>query len=487
MTLRRVPEPTEEETVQTSAMAAEQAAEIRAPAEPSPQAAGRGPRPSAMFSSANYRKLPRDTVTITSKVGDGSFGNVYADESKTIAVKLHDDVHWAMLESAAIARLYGCPFIVPLLATNVRRGAIFMPLANTTLRDHQMIMTMEGARGNRPMLAKVKAWAWQMTTAMAHAHRQGVVHRDIKPSNVLVKPDGSLWLADWSNASFVSNAAEEGRYQELSYDHECCTVTTRPPETLGNDPWSHLAKGDVWSLGVTIAMLVRSDRDMDYFWTSSADTAFDSQTVVMAKIACLLGVPESLGWGEGFSKVKTRPERRKAVLRILRKTEEVVTANLLDLLTDMLHPDPDQRPSSEDCLRHPFFRKCTDVWSTRVARLYAREQEGQQEPEPVEPYRIRAVRRQNPGIRSMFENKRPQASARDNERRANLVRERAVALGIDVGEAFALADCMSRFLPGRYEDDAEDSRDIRLTTMFMEYYGFDVGIEILSCAISVRV
>ncbi len=37
-------------------------------------------------------------------------------------------------------------------------------------------------------------------SALAYAHKQGILHRDIKPSNVLVANDGQLYLADFGLA-----------------------------------------------------------------------------------------------------------------------------------------------------------------------------------------------------------------------------------------------------------------------------------------------
>ncbi len=87
-------------------------------------------------------------------------------------------------------------------------------------------------------------------SALAYAHRQGVLHRDIKPSNVLISTDGVIYLADFG----LARIAQDGE-STLSADSIMGTPQYISPEqAMGKKDLDN--KTDIYSLGVMLYEMV---------------------------------------------------------------------------------------------------------------------------------------------------------------------------------------------------------------------------------------
>ena len=87
-------------------------------------------------------------------------------------------------------------------------------------------------------------------SALAYAHKQGVLHRDIKPSNVLVANDGQMYLADFG----LARIAQSGE-STLSSDMIMGTPQYISPEqAMGKKDLD--ARTDLYSFGVMLYEMV---------------------------------------------------------------------------------------------------------------------------------------------------------------------------------------------------------------------------------------
>jgi tRNA A-37 threonylcarbamoyl transferase component Bud32 len=116
-------------------------------------------------------------------------------------------------------------------------------------------------------------------SALAYAHKQGILHRDIKPSNVLIQNDGAMYLADFGLAR-IAQAGES----TLSSDSIMGTPQYISPEQARGD--KDLDEGtDIYSFGVMLYEMVVGQVPF------SADTPF---SIIHDHIYTPLPIPRSV-------------------------------------------------------------------------------------------------------------------------------------------------------------------------------------------------
>lgn len=82
----------------------------------------------------------------------------------------------------------------------------------------------------------------QLTSAVAEAHKRGIIHRDIKPQNVIVKSDGSLKILDFGIAT------AKGSAQLTQANNVMGSVHYLAPELAKGEPAS--PQSDIYALGI---------------------------------------------------------------------------------------------------------------------------------------------------------------------------------------------------------------------------------------------
>ena len=176
---------------------------------------------------------------------------------RTVAVKvmhpgLGDDDDFAarfVREARAAARL-SHPNVVGVFDQGEENGVVFLVMelvSGHTLRDV--------IRKEAPMApAKALALLDPVLSALAHAHRSGLIHRDIKPENVLIADDGRVKVADFGLAKAVSTDTQHTATGGILIG----TVSYLAPE-LVIDGRSD-ARADVYAAGVVLYELLTGQK-----------------------------------------------------------------------------------------------------------------------------------------------------------------------------------------------------------------------------------
>ena len=192
-----------------------------------------------------------------SRIARGGMASVYEATDtrlqRTVAVKIMhpgmgDDEEFAarfVREARAAARL-SHPNVVAVYDQGNDDGTVFLAMElvpGHTLRD---TITKES-----PMPpAKALALLEPVLSALAAAHRAGLIHRDVKPENVLIADDGRIKVADFGLAKAVSADTQHTATSGVLIG----TVSYLAPELVVAG--SADARADVYAAGVVLYELL---------------------------------------------------------------------------------------------------------------------------------------------------------------------------------------------------------------------------------------
>lgn len=88
----------------------------------------------------------------------------------------------------------------------------------------------------------------RLASALAHAHKNGVVHRDLKPDNILFDNNGDPFISDFGVASFTSGPSN------ITGNAAVGTPAYMSPEQAKGDKVDH--RSDIYGLGVVIFQML---------------------------------------------------------------------------------------------------------------------------------------------------------------------------------------------------------------------------------------
>jgi serine/threonine-protein kinase len=195
--------------------------------------------------------------SITGRIARGGMATVYEATDirldRTVAVKVmhaglgddHDFAARFVREARAAAKL-SHPHVVAVYDQGDDHGTVFLAMeliAGHTLRD-----TIAKESPMSP--ARALALMEPVLSALASAHRAGLIHRDVKPENVLIADDGRIKVADFGLAKAVSADTQHTATKGVLIG----TVSYLAPELVVEGRAD--ARADVYAAGVLIYELL---------------------------------------------------------------------------------------------------------------------------------------------------------------------------------------------------------------------------------------
>lgn len=153
---------------------------------------------------------------------------------------------------------------------------------------------------------------------LSYLHRQRhLIHRDIKPSNVLYsRATGELKVSDFGISSHLDGTSDNA--------HTFVgTLTYMSPERLKGEQYSYAA--DVWSFGLVVAEMALGTSPYQHLQGTTTETRFWALLQHINSDAPVVELPDT------------------------------VDATLADFIHACLRKDPQQRPTCEELLEHPFL------------------------------------------------------------------------------------------------------------------------------------
>ncbi len=174
-----------------------------------------------------------------------------------------------------------------------RSGRLLLEAVNAALDDRgESPPADSSARARLAQCTWPEAVCWlgiRLASALAYAHRRGVLHRDIKPANVLLAADATPKLVDF-NISFSS--ALDGATPAAYFGGSLAYMSPEQLEACNpkhpRQPGELDARADIFSLGVVLWELLTGERpyrdeQLDAGWTQTLEAMVNRRRVGVEK------------------------------------------------------------------------------------------------------------------------------------------------------------------------------------------------------------
>lgn len=209
------------------------------------------------------RRALGDDYELLGELGRGGFGRVYRvrdlNLERVVALKMLDprmtldpEVVERFRREAQLAARLQHPHVVDIYDIGGRYGLVWYTMELVEGPNLAQLVERDGPLSQERVLRLLR----ESLSALADAHRLGLVHRDIKPENLLMEPDGSLQITDFGLAIALRGEGHFGGATSRSGTPQFAA----PEQLLGGQVDQ---RSDLYSLAVvaTYALLGRPPFD----------------------------------------------------------------------------------------------------------------------------------------------------------------------------------------------------------------------------------
>jgi len=143
------------------------------------------------------------------------------------------------------------PYILPLLDYGNHQGMPYLVSPDLSAASLSTVLAQKGAID----VILASRYLDQVTTALEYAHQEAVLHRNLTSDCILVKPDGTLLVADFGVMRMLELGRPEAQ-RNLLYGNSASS-TPAPEQLLGKPSATYT---DVYALGAVLFRMLTAHR-----------------------------------------------------------------------------------------------------------------------------------------------------------------------------------------------------------------------------------
>ncbi|CAD8073842.1 unnamed protein product [Paramecium primaurelia] len=279
-----------------------------------------------------------DAFSVSKMIGKGSFAKVYSaikkENNNQYAIKAFSKSYMSqqskgiesLLNEIKVMRRLNHPNIVKLHEVHETTNSIYFVL--DMIQGGELLQRVRET-GFLPAETMQKL-AFNLISALRHMHINNLIHRDLKPENLLLKSTENNYEIVLADFGLATSLNEEPLFKR------CGTPGFVAPEILeyvdGMDFYSD--KCDVFSAGVILYLLITGNAPF---------TGVDQKSILKSNKQC---------------EVDFKDQQFK-----------LAPIQMQDLIQSMLIKKSSFRLSSEECLKHPYFKELAKEYNRQIDKF----------------------------------------------------------------------------------------------------------------------